>query len=315
MTTHQEISHPDKILFPGPGYSKADLADYYESVAEWMLPHLAGRPLVLHRFPDGVGDAGFYQKEAPANTPDFIGTTTVASGNQRGSVRHLVVDDVDALRFLANQASLELHRWLSRADRIDDPDLLVIDIDPPDGVDLALLRRTVRATADLLEELGLAPHLMATGGSGYHVVAPLDRSADFDAVRGLARGIADRLAAAAPEELTTEQRIAARRGRIFLDTNRNAYGQTAISPYSPRARPRAPVATPIDADELGRIPPDGYDLRRIRRRLAQKGDPWAGIHDHARPAEGAVRRLAELSDASSPRPGRRASRSSRTPPP
>jgi bifunctional non-homologous end joining protein LigD len=293
MTTQQEISRPDKVLYPDPGYTKDDLAEYYEYVAEWILPHLAGRPLVLHRFPDGIGRSGFYQKQAPDHLPDFVETTTVASGNERGSVRHLMVDDVDTLRFLAGQACLELHRWLSRADRIDDPDLMVIDVDPPDGVDLAVLRRTVRATAELLEELGLATYLMATGGSGYHVVSPLDRSASFDDVRELARGVAARLAADAPDELTTEQRIAPRRGRIFLDTNRNAYGQTAISPYSPRARRAAPVATPIEMKELGKVTPDGYDLRSVRRRLAQKGDPWERIHDDARSAVDARRRLDE----------------------
>ena len=291
MTTKQEISRPDKILYPETGYTKADLAQYYEAVADWMLPHLAGRPLVLHRFPDGIETEGFYQKQAPAHTPDFVDTTTVASGNRRGSVRHLVVGDVDTLRFLANQACLELHRWLSHADRIDNPDLMVLDIDPPDGVDIALLRRTVRKSVDLLAELGLAPHVMTTGGSGYHVVAPLDGSADFDEVRALARAVADRLAADAPDELTTEQRIGARRGRIFLDTNRNAYGQTAVTPYSPRARPGAPVATPIEPEELSKVRPDGYDLRSIRRRLAQKGDPWADLHTEAVPAADVRERL------------------------
>jgi bifunctional non-homologous end joining protein LigD len=291
MTTHDGISRPDKVLYPETGYSKADLDEYFEAVAAWMLPHLAGRPLVLHRFPDGIGRSGFYQKQAPEHLPDFVPTTTVASGNERGSVRHLMVGDVDTLRYLADQAALELHRWLSRADRIKEPDLMVIDIDPPDGVDIAVLRRTVRATADLLEELGLATYLMATGGSGYHVVAPLDRSANFDDVRVLSRGVAARLAADAPDELTMEQRIAARRGRIFLDTNRNAYGQTAVSPYSPRARPGAPVATPIEMNELGKVAPNGYDVRSVRRRLAQKGDPWARIHDDARSALDARRRL------------------------
>ncbi|OLT16434.1 hypothetical protein BJF78_14215 [Pseudonocardia sp. CNS-139] len=297
MTTHQDhrtVSRPDKVLYPDAGYTKADLAEYHEAVAGVMLPHLAGRPLVMHRFPDGIGDSGFYQKEAPAHVPDFVGTTTVAAGNRRGRVRHIVVGDVDTLRFLADQACLELHRWLSRADRIDEPDLIVIDIDPPDGVDLAVLRRTVRATSGLLAEVGLAPHVMATGGSGYHVVAPLERSAGFDEVRALADGIAGRLVAEEPDALTTEQRISARRGRIFLDTNRNAYGQTVVAPYSPRARPGAPVATPIDLDELGRVAPAGYDLRSVRRRTAQKGDPWADLSAGAVPAAAARRRLDRL---------------------
>ena len=292
MTRHApEISRPDKVLYPDPGYTKKDLADYYEWAAGLILPHLAGRPLVMRRFPDGIDGSGFYQKQAPDDGPDFLDTLTVAADNERGEVRHLLVDDVDTLRYLANQACLELHRWLSRSTRLDNPDLLVIDLDPPSSPDLGALRRTARAARTLFEDIGLAPFLMATGGSGYHVVAPLDGSAGFDDVRALAREIAARLRGAAPEELTTEQRKTNRGDRIFLDTNRNAYAQTAITPYSPRARPGAPVATPIEFAELGKIEPNGYDLRGIRNRMAHKRDPWRHIHDHARPAGAARKRL------------------------
>ncbi|MGI5132110.1 non-homologous end-joining DNA ligase [Pseudonocardia sp. CA-107938] len=282
MTAHQEISRPDKVLYPEPGWTKADIAEHYEHVAEAMLPHLEARPLVTHRFPDGVDDAGFYQKQAPADPP--VDTVTVPSGNQRGEVEHLVVDDVEGLRYLANQAAVELHRWLSRADGpgVDHPDLLVIDLDPPADVDVAALRATARAARELFDAVGLTPYLMATGSRGYHVLAPLDRSAGFDEARALARAIADRLVAADPDGVTTEQRIAKRGDRIFLDTNRNAYGQTVVVPYSPRARAGAPVAVPIAWDELGRVAPDGYDIASVRRRLAQqRTDPWADLARHA----------------------------------
>jgi bifunctional non-homologous end joining protein LigD len=275
VTEHQEISRPGKTLFPEPGLTKADLARYYEQVADVMLPHLAGRPLVLHRFPDGIGESGFYQKQASQGAP--VDTVTVAAQNSRGHVEHLLVDDVEGLRYLANQAVVELHRWLSRADELDRPDLLVIDLDPPRRPDVTALRRTARAARDLLGEIGLTPYLMATGSRGYHVVAPLDRTEGFDDVRALARAVADRLAADAPDELTTEQRIAQRGNRIYLDINRNAFAQTTVAPYSPRARPGAPVATPIEFAELGRVAPDGYDTTSIVRRLARKPDPWADI--------------------------------------
>jgi bifunctional non-homologous end joining protein LigD len=291
-----EITRPDKLLYPKSGYTKADLAEYYEQLAGVMLPHLAGRPVVLHRFPDGADDSGFYQKQAPDHIPDPTETVTVASGNRRGSVRHLVVGDVDTLRFLANLACLELHRWLSHADRLDNPDLLIMDLDPPHDRDLSRLRWAVRCTAALFEEVGLQPYLMATGGTGYHVVAPLDRSCGFDSVRALARDMADRLATAAPDRLTTEQRIAKRGDRIFLDTNRNAYAQTAITPYSPRANDRATVATPIEFDELSKVEPDRFDLSGVRRRLARKADPWAGLHGQPTAASAAQHRLAELND-------------------
>jgi bifunctional non-homologous end joining protein LigD len=293
MTTGStaRITRPEKVLYPDPGVTKRDLAEYFDDVAEVMLPHLRDRPLVLNRFPDGLDGEGFFQKQAPAHAPDDLPTVTVAADNRRGEVTHVLAGDPDALRFLANQACLELHRWLSRADRLDHPDLLVVDLDPPSGGERSVLRDTARATRDLFGELGLAPFLMATGGGGYHVVAPLTRSAPFDRVRELAKGIAERLAAEDPDRRTTEQRIAKRGDRIFLDIARNAYAQTAVAPYSPRARPGAPVATPIEFGELGRTGPARYDLTSVRRRLARKGDPWAGMERHARAAEDALDRL------------------------
>ncbi|MBN9107391.1 MAG: ATP-dependent DNA ligase [Pseudonocardia sp.] len=253
-----EISRPDKVLFPDPAdgspVTKADLADYYTAVADVMLPHLVGRPLVLHRFPDGVDDAGFFQKQAPRGLPEAAETVTVDADNDRGHVRHLMVGDHD----------------------------------------LAPLRATARAARDLFEAIGLTPYLMATGGYGYHVAAPLDGSADFDEARALAVAVADRLVAADPDGLTTRQRKADSGDRIFLDTNRNAYGQTAVAPYSPRAVPGAPVAVPLSFDELGRIEPDGHDVRSVRRRLARRGDPCSGAAGRAAAVARAAAALAAL---------------------
>jgi bifunctional non-homologous end joining protein LigD len=292
MTTRQQISRPGKVLDPGSSLTKADLAAHYERVADVMLPHLARHPLVLHRYPDGLDADGFYQKQAPEGAP--LATVTVPARNERGHVEHLLVDDVEGLRYLANQAVVELHRWLSTADDLDHPDLLVIDLDPPRRRDLAALRRAARATRDLFGEIGLTPYLMATGSRGYHVVAPLDRTAAFDDVRALARALADRLAAATPDDLTTEQRIANRGNRIYLDTNRNAYAQTTVAPYSPRARPGAPVATPLGFGELSRVEPDGHDTVSVGRRLARKADPWSDMAAHAGSASRARSALADL---------------------
>lgn len=269
------------MLYPDPGITKERFAAYFEQVAEVMLPHLTGRPLVQHRYPDGVEGSGFYQKQVSEHAPDRVETVDVAAGNRRGHVEHVVADDVETLRYLANQASLELHRWLSRADDVEVPDLLVIDLDPPERGDLADLRRAVRATRDLFGAIGLVPHLMTTGSRGYHVVAPLERGGGFDEVRDLARAVADRLVADDRDRLTVEQRVADRGDRIFVDTGRNAYAQTAIAPYSPRARSGATVATPIEFAELGRVRPDGFDMTGVLRRLARKGDPWTDIRTRA----------------------------------
>jgi len=287
-----KVSKLDKELFPEDHVSKGDMLDHYQVVADVMLPHLAGRPLTLRRYPDGIGDAGFFQKRASEYFPDWVRTATLRA--EEGTVDYVVCDDEATLLYLSNQATIEFHVWLSTVDRPDHPDRLVIDIDPPAGVAAATLRDIARRAKGLYDEIGLTPFVQATGGRGFHVVAPLDRSTDFDAVRDLASGMADRLAADDPDHLTTAQRKQRRGDRIFLDVNRNAYGQTFICPYSLRARPGAPVATPLDWTELGRATPNGHKTATIRKRLAQKADPWADIDDHAGSAAEARERLDAL---------------------
>ncbi|HEX4220827.1 MAG TPA: non-homologous end-joining DNA ligase [Pseudonocardiaceae bacterium] len=280
MTSHTvRTSNPDKELYPG--ITKGEVLDYYGDIAETMLPHLRDRPLTLHRFPDGIGKSGFFQQRAGEHFPDWLRTAAVPRSGGDGTVRHAVCDDEPSLRYLANQAVLEFHTWLSTADRPQHPVLLVVDLDPPDGVDLADLRSTARRTAELFHQVGLVPFAQTTGGRGFHIVAPLDGRSDYELVRPLARELAERLAEAEPDKLTIEQRKDQRGERIFLDVNRNAYGQTAIAPYSLRSRPGAPVATPIDLDEVGRVTPDKYTLHNVRRRLANKPDPWADLARHA----------------------------------
>lgn len=289
-----KLSKVDKELYPRDHVSKRDIVDHYRAVAAAMLPHLADRPLTLRRFPDGIDDSGFFQKHAADHFPDWVRTETMRA--EGGTVDYVVCEDEATLVYLANQAAIEFHVWLSRLDEPDRPDRLVLDLDPPDGTPVALLRDVARRARDLYAEVGLTPFVQATGGRGFHVAAPLDRSADFDFVRDLASGLADRLAAADPDHLTTAQRKQRRGDRIFLDCNRNAYAQTFVCPYSLRARPGAPVATPLDWDELGRTTPNGHDPASIRRRLARKTDPWARMDDHAASATKAQERLLTLGD-------------------
>jgi bifunctional non-homologous end joining protein LigD len=289
-----KLSKIEKELYPGDHISKGDIVEHCRTVASAMLPHLADRPLTLRRFPDGIDDSGFFQKHASDYFPDWVRTETMRA--EGGTVDYVVCDDEATLVYLANQAALEFHVWLSKVDKPDYPDRLVIDLDPPDGTTTAALRDVARRARDLYSKVGLTPFVQATGGRGFHVVAPLDRSADFDLVRDFASELADRLAADDPDHLTTAQRKQKRGERIFLDCNRNAYGQTFVCPYSLRARPGAPVATPLDWDELGRATPNGQDPASLRRRLARKTDPWARIDDHAASAGAARERLLALGD-------------------
>jgi bifunctional non-homologous end joining protein LigD len=286
-----KLSNPDKVLFPTAGLTKADLAGYYERIAPVMLPHVAGRPLSLERYPDGVDAEGFMQKNASDYFPSWIRRARLAK--QDGVVEHVVAEDAATLVYLANQAVITIHVGLSRIDRIDCPDRMVIDLDPSDD-DFAKVKRAARLARALLADVGLVPFLQTTGSRGLHIWVPLDRSADFDQVRDFAANVAELLVARRPRELTTAQRKAKRGDRVFVDVARNAYAQTAVAPYSVRARPQAPVATPIDWAELGdpKLLPQRYTIQNIFRRLARKRDPWADIDRYARTLDASRQLLA-----------------------
>ena len=270
------LSREDKVLYPADGFTKRDLADYLRAVSGAMLVHLRGRPLTMRRFPDGIGADGFFQKEA-GDVPEWVRVAEVPQRSGADPVHHVVCDDAATLVHLANKACLELHVGLSTVDDLEHPLLVVFDLDPPEDVGTSELRAGVRSICERLRGAGLAPHVQLTGGKGFHVVAPLRGDRDFEQVRAAARDLAERAAADEPERFTTEHRKHRRGERIFLDVNRNAYGQTMIAPYSPRARDGAPTATPLDLDEVGRVEPRQHGLVTVRRRLAHKRDPWRAM--------------------------------------
>jgi bifunctional non-homologous end joining protein LigD len=289
-----EITHPDKLLFPGDGITKGDLAGYYERVAEWMLPHVRQRPVSMQRFPDGIGSKGFFHKDVPDYFPAWIRRVEVPKAG--GTVTHAVASDAQTLVYLVGQNTITPHVWLSRADRVWQPDRMVIDLDPAPGSDFHAVWRAARQTGELLRELGFTPFAQVTGSKGIHVWTPLRRRARHDEVRAFAGDIGRVLAARHPDTLTTEWRKEKRDGRILVDTARNTYAQTAIPPYAARPRPGAPVATPIEWDELSdsRLRPDRWNVKSVLRRLAAKGDPWADIASYARGISRAKRRVESL---------------------
>ncbi|NHA68897.1 non-homologous end-joining DNA ligase [Phycicoccus flavus] len=286
-----DISHPDKELWPDAGVTKADLARYWVAVADAALPHLRDRPVSMERFPDGIEAGGFYEKKLPSHFPDHVDRVTVTTSD--GEQDQVVVSDVRTLVHLAQQACVTPHTWLSRRPELDHPDLLVVDLDPS-GSDLAAVRRAARVVGEALDDLGLVPFLKTTGSRGYHVAAPVRPDEGFDDVRALATDLAGLLARRHPDLLTTAARKADRGELVYLDVLRNGYGQTIVAPYAPRARPGAPVSTPITWDELSRTPPDRFDLDGVRARLARTGDPWAGMRRRARGLGRPRERLARL---------------------
>lgn len=263
-----DISHPDKVIFPDKDITKKDMLEYYQRVADHMLPFLKDRPLTLQRFPDGIGSEGFYQKSASDYFPDFIDRVEIKT--KEGSNEQVICNSTKSLIYLVNQGTVTFHVWLSRKDKLHRPDRVVYDLDPPKD-SFAQVKEATKKVGDFLREKDLEPELMTTGKSGFHLYFTRRRTKDFDDVRAEAKELAEEVSQRYPDLLTTETRKNKREGRVFVDYLRNAYAQTAVCPYSLRPIPSAGIATPIDWDELSKInSPDQYHIGNIFRRLSQK---------------------------------------------
>ena len=276
-----EITHPDKIFFPDEKYTKEDLVNYFKDIADVMVPYLEDRPLVMLRYPDGIKGQSFFHKDAPDYFPSWIKTKSVKKEGG-GTVNHVICNNAATLVYIANQGCVTPHIWLSRIDRLDNPDTMIFDLDPP-GADFGEVIFAARELHKLLtDELGITTFIKTTGSKGVHIEFPLQRKESFDEVREFGQTAAKILAARHPDRLTTEVRKNKRKGRVFIDVARNAYAQTAAAPYAVRAKPGAPVAAPIGWDELNSsMSPQKYNIKNIFRRLSQKEDPWKDFRRHA----------------------------------
>ena len=269
-----KLSSPDKVLFADQGVTKADLAAHYMRVAERMLPLVEKRLLSLVRCPDGQGGQCFFQKHGHKGFPDELKTRQITE-KDGGKDEYLYADSLSGLIAAVQMGTLEFHIWGSRIDRLEQPDRLVFDLDPDEGLGFADVRDAAFHVRDRLDRLGLKTVALVTGGKGIHVIAPVQRRAEWPDVKAFARGFAELLARDEPDRYLAQASKAKRKGRIFVDYLRNERGSTAIAPYSTRARKGAPIATPVSWDELASL--DAANLFHIgdmEKRLAQK-DPWA----------------------------------------
>lgn len=291
-----EISRPGKVLFPATGITKRQLCDYYQAVAEFMLPYVRMRPATLHRFPDGIGEEGFYQKSLPDHYPDWIRSAVVPRKGTGDTIRQVLIDNQATLVYCADQAMITAHVALARAGHLQSPDRLVFDLDPPDESGFRTVRRAALDLNEFLDRLGLLSYPLITGSRGIHVVVPVRDENGYQELADFAADVAGLLARRCPDSYTIEFRKKARRGRLFLDTRRNYYGQTSVAPYSVRALPGGPVATPLRWDEVRKpdLTPKRYTMKTILRRLARMEDPWAGVGRHARRLDAARNKLIEL---------------------
>jgi bifunctional non-homologous end joining protein LigD len=271
------LTHPDRVLYPERGTTKRDLADYYAKVADYILPHVANRPLSLVRCPEGQDKQCFFQKHVGAGVPAPIRAIPIHDKN--GDVEYTTVDDVLGLIALVQMSVLEIHTWGSHADDPERPDLLVLDLDPDTALPWRRVAESALVIRERLRQLGLESFVKTTGGKGLHVCAPIRRTLSWDQTKAFCKRIADDLARDEPKSYVATVSKAKRHGKIFVDYLRNGRGATFIAPYSTRARPGAPVATPLAWEELAESRAPAFDIDSVIRRLLRaKDDPWAEIN-------------------------------------
>ncbi len=294
-----ELTNLEKVLFQEPGITKGELIGDYGRIAPVMLPLIKGRPLTLHRFPGGAGEAGFYQKKAAGYFPEWVNRVSIDLRMGRAEKRmvQITCENKATLIYLANLACIP-HVWLSRTDRINYPDRMIFDLDPPDS-GFEAVRYGALIMREILMEAGIEPFVMTTGSRGLHVVVPLDRETDFGETREFAAAIAGMIAGLAPDYFTVEIAKQKRAGRLFIDTYRNSFAQTAVAPYAVRALAGAPVAAPVGWDEVKdkrqKLTPRKYTIRNILERLRQRGDPWEEMDRKSFSVRSAAARLRSFS--------------------
>jgi bifunctional non-homologous end joining protein LigD len=269
------LTNLDKVFFPEDGYTKGDLIQYYASVAPVLLPHLDGRPISMSRYPDGIKGPSFYEKRAPGHQPDWMKTTPVDSDSQGGVIDFLLADSKEALIWFANMGCIEVHPFHSRGGALDRPDYAIFDFDPADGSHWEQVVAGGRLLQVALGQLGLVGYPKLSGSRGLHVYVPLEPVHDFARVRRFVGEVGNYLAAANPDDLTMQWDKPKRRGKVFIDHNRNAFGQTVASVYSVRPRPRAPISAPLTWDELGSVANGDITIANLWERLQRYGDLFA----------------------------------------
>lgn len=269
------FSNVDKGFFPE--LTKGDLIQYYASIAPVLLPHLAGRPISMSRYPDGIFGGSFYEKQAPGHQPDWMRTTPVDSDSQRGIIDFLLADSAEALMWFANMGCIEVHPFHSREGSLDNPDYAIFDFDPSEGSTWDQVVGAVKLLEVALRQLGLTGYPKLSGSRGIHVYVPLQPVHDYSRVRRFVGEVGRYLAAANPDDVTMEWDKSKRTGKVFIDHNRNASGQTVAAPYSVRPRPGAPISAPLAWAEVGDVENGQWTIANIWDRLVRHGDLFAPV--------------------------------------
>ncbi|MFA7078607.1 MAG: non-homologous end-joining DNA ligase [Syntrophomonas sp.] len=270
------LSNLDKIYWPRDGYTKGELIHYYAEIASYLLPYLHERPLVFTRYPDGIDGNSFYQKNAPEYLPDWIPTYHWQS-QDKTSNNLILAEETAALAWLANQAHLEIHPWLSRQNSILYPDFIVFDLDPYEGCPFQVVVEIARLLKQLLDDMGLRTYLKTSGASGLHIFLPIINKYDYAQGRNWAGKLAGLVCQAMPDKATIERSVKDRGNRVYVDYMQNVVGKTLCSPYSVRPRDGAPVSTPLRWEELPDISPRDFNIKTIFTRVERLGDLFSPV--------------------------------------
>jgi bifunctional non-homologous end joining protein LigD len=264
-----KLSNLQKVLYPKVGFTKADAIDYYARIAPVMLPHLKGRPITLKRYPDGVDESFFYEKQCPAHRPEWLATAPIDTKSR--TINFCVIDDLPSLVWVANMASLEIHSYLAKAKTPDKPTFIAFDLDPGPPAGIRECIRIAQRLRDLLRGMKLESFPKLSGGKGLHIYVPLNTAADFERTKPFAREIAQTLERDDPKGVTSNMRKDLRKGKVFVDWSQNDRHKTTVCVYSLRARDRPTVSLPVSWDEL-------EDALHSRKPASLQFDAAAALH-------------------------------------
>lgn len=271
------LTSPDRVLYEEQGITKRELAEYYQRVAEHVLPEVADRPLTLIRCPQGQSRQCFVQRRFSESFPRSVRPVRVEVEGEEETAEHIAVNSLEGIVYLTQIGVLEMHTWGARRDRLDRPDRLVFDLDPDPALPFAAVVEAALRLRERLQQLRLPAFAKTSGGKGLHVVVPLARGSTWDQVRGFSRAVAEQLEASDPDRFVAEASKAERSGRVYVDYLRNAWAASTVAAYSSRAKTGAPVSTPLHWEELDPgLDPAEFNVRTVPARLARsKRDPWA----------------------------------------
>ncbi|MGH7934331.1 MAG: DNA ligase D, partial [Candidatus Binataceae bacterium] len=294
-------TNPDKVFWPGEGYTKKDLIDYYELIAPWMLPYLKNRPVVLTRYPDGIEGKSFFQKDAPGFAPGWIRTEKIYSEDSRRDISYFVLESAQALGYIANLGAIPIHIWSSRLPHLERPDWLLFDIDPK-GTTTRQAVVVAREVGAVLRDAGMRPYVKSSGQKGIHVMVGLVPEYTYEQARMYAELVAQIVTARIPRAATLIREVSARKGRAYIDYLQLGHGKTIAAPYAARPVAGAPVSAPLNWTELKpSFAPVKYNIKTMPRRMTRlKRDPFLGVltdlqrFEPSLPKLEAARRLANV---------------------